>query len=32
VNAEMQPIETAWNQLIELVNQVQEAGGLSRAG
>ena len=28
----MQPIETAWNQLIELVNQVQEAGGLSQAG
>lgn len=28
----MQPIETAWNQLVELVNQVEEAGGLSRAG
>jgi hypothetical protein len=28
----MQPIETAWNQLIELVNQVEEAGGLGRAG
>jgi uncharacterized damage-inducible protein DinB len=27
----MQPIETAWNQLVELVNQVEEAGGLSRA-
>jgi uncharacterized damage-inducible protein DinB len=28
----MQPIETSWNQLVELVNQVEEAGGLSRAG
>jgi uncharacterized damage-inducible protein DinB len=28
----MQPIETAWNQLVELVNQVEEAGGFSRAG
>jgi len=28
----MQPIDTAWNQLVELVNQVEEAGGLSRAG
>jgi uncharacterized protein (TIGR03083 family) len=28
----MQPIETAWNQLIELVNQVEDAGGLTRAG
>jgi hypothetical protein len=32
VNAEMQPIETAWARLVELVNQVEEAGGLSRAG
>jgi uncharacterized damage-inducible protein DinB len=28
----MQPIETAWNHLVELVNQVEEAGGLSRPG
>jgi len=28
----MQPIESAWNQLIELANQVEDAGGLSRAG
>jgi uncharacterized protein (TIGR03083 family) len=28
----MQPIETTWNQLIELVNQVEDAGGLTRAG
>jgi uncharacterized damage-inducible protein DinB len=32
MNAEMQPIETAWEQLVQLVNQVEEAGGLSRAG
>jgi uncharacterized damage-inducible protein DinB len=32
MNAEIQPIETAWNRLIELVNQVEDAGGLSRAG
>lgn len=28
----MRPIETAWARLVELVNQVEEAGGLSRAG
>jgi uncharacterized protein (TIGR03083 family) len=28
----MQPIENAWEQLVELVNQVEEAGGLSRVG
>jgi len=32
VNAEMQPIETAWARLVELVNRVEEAGGLSQAG
>jgi uncharacterized protein (TIGR03083 family) len=32
VNAEMRPIEKAWEQLVEHVNQVEEAGGLSRAG
>jgi len=28
----MQRIETAWNELVELVNQVQAAGGLTRVG
>lgn len=28
----MQPIATAWGQLGHLVNEVEEAGGLSRAG
>jgi uncharacterized damage-inducible protein DinB len=28
----MQPIETAWEQFVQLVNQVEQAGGLSRAG
>jgi uncharacterized damage-inducible protein DinB len=28
----MQPIETAWARLVDLVSQVEEAGGLSRAG
>jgi uncharacterized damage-inducible protein DinB len=28
----MQRIETSWNELVELVNQVQEAGGLTRVG
>ncbi|MGH7762593.1 MAG: DinB family protein [Candidatus Dormibacteraceae bacterium] len=32
MNAELQPIETAWNRLTELVNQVEAAGALSRAG
>jgi uncharacterized protein (TIGR03083 family) len=32
LNAEMPRIEAAWKQLAELVNQVEEAGGLSHAG
>jgi len=28
----MQWIETAWNELVELVNQVHEAGGLTQVG
>ena len=32
MNAEMQPIEAAWDRLVRLVNQVEEAGGLNRAG
>jgi uncharacterized damage-inducible protein DinB len=32
VNVEMQRIETSWGELAELVNQVQEAGGLTRVG
>jgi uncharacterized damage-inducible protein DinB len=32
VNAEMPRIEAAWNRLIELVNQVEDAGGLTRTG
>ena len=32
MNAELQRIETAWNELVELVNQVQEAGGLNQVG
>ena len=32
MNAEMQRIETSWNELVELVNQVQAAGGLTRVG
>ena len=31
-NSEMPRIEASWNQLVELVNQVQDAGGLTRAG
>jgi uncharacterized damage-inducible protein DinB len=31
-NAQMEPIEASWNQLVELVNQVQDAGGLTRVG
>jgi Protein of unknown function (DUF1706) len=32
LNAEMHRIEAGWNQLAELVNQVEEADGLSRVG
>ena len=32
MNAEMEPIETSWAELAELVNQVQEAGGLTKVG
>jgi hypothetical protein len=32
LNAEMQRIETSWNELVELVNQVQAAGGLTQVG
>ena len=31
-NAEMQRIEVSWNQLAELVNQVEDAGGLTKLG
>lgn len=31
-NSEMQRIEASWNQLVELVNQVQDAGGLMEVG
>jgi hypothetical protein len=31
MNGEMPRIESSWNELVELVNQVQEAGGLTRA-
>jgi uncharacterized damage-inducible protein DinB len=31
-NTEMQRIEASWTQLVELVNQVQDAGGLMEAG
>jgi hypothetical protein len=31
-NSEMPRIEASWNQLVELVNQVQDAGGLTRVG
>jgi hypothetical protein len=32
MNDEMQRIETSWNELVELVNQVQETGGLTQVG
>ena len=32
MNAEMARIEAGWNELVELVNQVEEAGRLSHAG
>jgi DinB superfamily len=32
VNAEMRRIELSWNELAELVNQVQDAGGLTKVG
>jgi uncharacterized damage-inducible protein DinB len=32
VNAEMPRIEAAWNKLVELVNQVEDAAGLNRVG
>jgi hypothetical protein len=32
MNAAMPRIEAAWTQLVELVNQVQEGGGLDRVG
>ena len=31
-NSEMPRIEASWNQLVELVNQVQDAGGLTQVG
>jgi uncharacterized protein (TIGR03083 family) len=31
-NAEMQPIEASWNELVELVNQVQDADGMTQVG
>ncbi|HEV2027406.1 MAG TPA: DinB family protein [Candidatus Dormibacteraeota bacterium] len=31
-NSEMVRVEASWNQLVELVNQVQDAGGLTRVG
>ena len=31
-NAQMQRIEASWNQLAELVNQVQDADGLTKVG
>ena len=31
-NGEMQRIEGSWNELAELVNQVQDAGGLTKVG
>jgi uncharacterized damage-inducible protein DinB len=32
VNAEMPRIEAAWNQLVELVNQIEDAAGLNQVG
>ena len=32
MNSEMARIETSWNELVELVNQVQGAGGLTQIG
>jgi hypothetical protein len=31
-NSEMPRIEASWNQLVDLVNQVQDAGGLTQVG
>jgi Protein of unknown function (DUF1706) len=32
VNAELSRIEAGWNQLVELVNQVEDAAGLNKVG